>query len=188
MSGSITFVGAGPGAADLITVRGKRVLDAADVVIYAGSLVDERLLDGSRAEKYNSAGMDFDAVMDVMIQAWNEGKQVVRLHTGDPAMYGAVGEQFRALDERGIPYEVVPGVSSVFAAAAALGASHAKAWGWSLALAILLALSRLYLYVHYPTDILAGALVGTLAGLAGAALAKRLPPRRAKKEQLDVAD
>ena len=75
-----------------------------------------------------------------------------------------------------------------FAAAAALGASHAKAWGWSLALAILLALSRLYLYVHYPTDILAGALVGTLAGLAGAALAKRLPPRRAKKEQLDVAD
>mgnify|MGYP000003788821 FL=1 len=120
MSGSITFVGAGPGAADLITVRGKRVLDAADVVIYAGSLVDERLLDGSRAEKYNSAGMDFDAVMDVMIQAWNEGKQVVRLHTGDPAMYGAVGEQFRALDERGIPYEVVPGVSSVFAAAAAL--------------------------------------------------------------------
>ena len=120
MSGSITVVGAGPGAADLITVRGKRVLDAADVVIYAGSLVDERLLDGSRAEKYNSAGMDFDAVMDVMIQAWNEGKQVVRLHTGDPAMYGAVGEQFRALDERGIPYEVVPGVSSVFAAAAAL--------------------------------------------------------------------
>ena len=75
-----------------------------------------------------------------------------------------------------------------FAAAAALGASHAKAWGWSLALAILLALSRLYLYVHYPTDILAGALVGTLAGLAGAALAKRLPPRRAKKEQLDGAD
>ena len=73
-------------------------------------------------------------------------------------------------------------------AAAALGASHAKAWGWSLALAILLALSRLHLYVHYPTDILAGALVGTLAGLAGAALAKRLPPRRAKKEQLDVAD
>ena len=78
--------------------------------------------------------------------------------------------------------------SDLDAAAAALGASHAKAWGWSLALATLLALSRLYLYVHYPTDVLAGALVGILAGLAGAALARRLPPRRAKKEQLDVAD
>lgn len=120
MSGSITFIGAGPGAADLITVRGKRLLDAADVVIYAGSLVDERLLNDSRAEKYNSAGMDFDAVMKVMIRAWNDGKHVVRLHTGDPAMYGAVGEQFRALETHGIPYEVVPGVSSVFAAAAAL--------------------------------------------------------------------
>lgn len=120
MSGSITFVGAGPGAADLITVRGKRKLEEADVVIYAGSLVDERLLDGLRAEKHNSAGMNFEEVMEIMIRAWENGKSVVRLHTGDPAMYGAVGEQYRALDERGVPYEVVPGVSSVFAAAAAL--------------------------------------------------------------------
>ena len=120
MSGSITFVGAGPGAADLITVRGKRKLEEADVVIYAGSLVDERLLDGLHAEKHNSAGMNFEEVMEIMIRAWENGKSVVRLHTGDPAMYGAVGEQYRALDERGVPYEVVPGVSSVFAAAAAL--------------------------------------------------------------------
>ena len=111
----------------------------------------------------------------------------------------------KPLIARARPYQLHPGVQLLiappsdysfpsghaavsFTAAAALGASHAQAWGWSLALAILLALSRLYLYVHYPTDILAGALVGTLAGLAGAALAKRLPPRRAKKEQLDGAD
>ena len=120
MSGSITFVGAGPGAADLITVRGREKIDAADVIVYAGSLVDERLMDRSRAEKYNSARMNFDEVMEILVRSWREGKQVVRLHTGDPAMYGAVGEQYRALDALGIPYEVVPGVSSVFAAAAAL--------------------------------------------------------------------
>lgn len=120
MAGSITFVGAGPGAADLITIRGKRRIESADVIIYAGSLVDERLMDDSSAEKYNSAGMNFEEVMAVMVHSWREGKHVVRLHTGDPAMYGAVGEQYRALEEQGIPYEVVPGVSSVFAAAAAL--------------------------------------------------------------------
>lgn len=120
MSGSITFVGAGPGAADLITIRGREKIDAADVIVYAGSLVDERLMDRSRAEKYNSARMNFDEVMEILVRSWREGKQVVRLHTGDPAMYGAVGEQYRALDALGIPYEVVPGVSSVFAAAAAL--------------------------------------------------------------------
>ena len=120
MSGSITFVGAGPGAADLITIRGKRKIDSADVIVYAGSLVDERLMDGSRAEKYNSASLNFEEILEILVRSWREGKQVVRLHTGDPAMYGAVGEQYRALDALGIPYEVIPGVSSVFAAAAAL--------------------------------------------------------------------
>ncbi len=121
MEGKITFVGAGPGAEDLITIRGKKALDEADVIIYAGSLVNEKLLDGNPcAQKWNSASLSFDEILSLMLDAYHEGKRVVRLHTGDPAMYGAVSEQYRELDRRGIPYDVVPGVSSVFAAAAAL--------------------------------------------------------------------
>ncbi len=121
MEGKITFVGAGPGAEDLITIRGKKALDEADVIIYAGSLVNEKLLDGnSSARKCNSASLSFEEILAVMLEAYREGKKVVRLHTGDPAMYGAVSEQYRELDRLGIPYHVVPGVSSVFAAAAAL--------------------------------------------------------------------
>lgn len=121
MDGKITFVGAGPGAEDLITIRGKKALDEADVIIYAGSLVNEKLLDGNgSAQKCNSARLSFEEILSVMLNAYRDGKKVVRLHTGDPAMYGAVSEQYRELDQLGIPYDVVPGVSSVFAAAAAL--------------------------------------------------------------------
>ena len=121
MSGSITFVGAGPGAPDLITLRGAAALHDADLVIYAGSLVNEELLELTRgARLVNSAKLALPEVLREMRQAYERGENVVRLHTGDPAIYGAVSEQFRELDRLGIPYTVVPGVSSAFAAAAAL--------------------------------------------------------------------
>ena len=121
MSGKITFVGAGPGAVDLITLRGAAALDEADLVIYAGSLVNEKLLErAEKAELVNSAKLSLNEVLERMVDGYRSGKRVVRLHTGDPAIYGAVSEQYRELDKLGIPYEVVPGVSSVFAAAAAL--------------------------------------------------------------------
>lgn len=118
----IRFVGAGPGAPDLITVRGLEALKQADLVVYAGSLVDERLLDAAPATavRRNSAAMELAEIIEVMREAYEADKRVVRLHTGDPALYGAVAEQYRQLTALGIPYEVVPGVSSVFAAAAAL--------------------------------------------------------------------
>ena len=121
MKGKITFVGAGPGAEDLITIRGKKALEEADLIVYAGSLVNEKLLDvNPSARKCSSASLSFEEILARMLEAYREGKKVVRLHTGDPAMYGAVAEQYRELDRLGVPYEVVPGVSSVFAAAAAL--------------------------------------------------------------------
>ncbi len=121
MNGKITFVGAGPGAPDLITVRGAEALKRADLVVYAGSLVNEKLLDYARnAELVNSAKLSLDEVLALLCNGYHAGKSVVRLHTGDPAMYGAVSEQYRELDKQDIPYEVVPGVSSAFAAAAAL--------------------------------------------------------------------
>ena len=122
----VHFVGAGPGAADLITLRGARLLAGADVVIYAGSLVNPALLEGCRADCriYNSAGMTLEQVLAVMEQAQEAGQDIVRLHTGDPSLYGAIREQLDALDERGIPYDVTPGVSSFSGAAAALGAEY----------------------------------------------------------------
>lgn len=121
--GKITFVGAGPGAPDLITLRGLACIREADVIIYAGSLVNEKLLENAPgAALHNSAKMALEEVMELMLREFRAGKKVVRLHTGDPAVYGAVSEQYRELDKAGIPYEVVPGVSSVFAAAAALKA------------------------------------------------------------------
>lgn len=118
----IIFAGAGPGDPELITLKARKALDKAHVVVYAGSLVNPRLLDGLDAEIYNSAGMDLDSIMEVMVSAWREGKRVVRLHTGDPAIYGAIGEQMKRLDEQGIEYEIIPGVTSATAAAAAVGA------------------------------------------------------------------
>lgn len=118
----IHFVGAGPGAPDLITVRGQRLLAQTDVVIFAGSLVNPELLDSCRegCEVHDSAGMTLEEVVAVMRRSHEAGRDCVRLHTGDPSLYGAIREQMDALDELGIPYEVVPGVSSFLAAAATL--------------------------------------------------------------------
>ena len=122
----IHIVGAGPGAVDLITVRGKRLLSEADVVIYAGSLVSRELLDWVRqdARIYDSASMDLEQVMEVMEQAERDGLTTVRLHTGDPCLYGAIREQMDGLDARGIKYDICPGVSSFCGAAAALGMEY----------------------------------------------------------------
>lgn len=122
----VHFVGAGSGAADLITLRGKRLLETADVVIYAGSLVNSELLEYTRSdcEIYNSAFMTLDEVIKVMEQAENNGKTVIRLHTGDPSVYGAIREQMDRLDSLGIAYDVCPGVSSFCGAAAALKAEY----------------------------------------------------------------
>ena len=118
----VTFLGAGPGDPELITVKGRRLLDGADVIVYAGSLVNPALLEGVRAKIYDSAGMDLDGIMVIMVEAARAGKKVVRLHTGDPAIYGAIREQMYRLDRENIGYEVVPGVSSALAAAAAVKA------------------------------------------------------------------
>ena len=118
----VTFVGAGTGAVDLITVRGMELLKKADVVIYAGSLVNPELLayTGEDCEIYNSAAMTLEEVLAVMEQAHAAGKEIVRLHTGDPSIYGAVREQMDELETRGIPYDSCPGVSACFGAAASL--------------------------------------------------------------------
>lgn len=116
----IVFIGAGPGDPELITVKGRRLLDEADLVVYAGSLVNPELLSGIKARCHDSAAMALGEIMQVMIKAQQKGLKVVRLHTGDPAMYGAIREQMQILDQLDLPYAVVPGVSSVFAAAASL--------------------------------------------------------------------
>ncbi len=118
----IFFIGAGPGDPDLITVKGKNKLEQADVVIYAGSLVNEELLNGTKdnAEIYNSAYMTLEEVIEVMEEAVSTQKLVARVHTGDPSIYGAIREQIDILDKKGIKYEVIPGVSSFVAAAAVI--------------------------------------------------------------------
>lgn len=120
----IYFIGAGPGAADLITVRGAELLKKADIIIYAGSLVNPALLDYARADcrVYNSAEMTLEQVIGVMKD--NREKEIVRLHTGDPCIYGAVREQMDILDAEGIAYASVPGVSSFIGAAAAINGEY----------------------------------------------------------------
>ncbi len=122
----VTFIGAGPGAVDLITVRGKTLLETADIVIYAGSLVNPGLLYYTKksCEIFNSAEMTLEQVIAVMERGEREKKNTVRLHTGDPSIYGAIREQMDMLTERGIEYTVVPGVSSFCGAAAALKAEY----------------------------------------------------------------
>ena len=122
----IHFIGAGPGAEDLITVRGARLLGEADVIIYAGSLVNPALLNYKKetCTVYDSAGMTMEEVLAVMAQAEAGGQTTVRLHTGDPSLYGAIREQMDALDKLGLPYDVTPGVSAFSGAAAALEAEY----------------------------------------------------------------
>lgn len=118
----VYFVGAGPGAADLISVRGARLLGQADVVIYAGSLVNPELLSYTKegCQIYNSAHMTLEEVIEVVEEAEKKGWMTVRLHTGDPSIYGAIKEQMEQLDQRKIVYEVCPGISSFCGAAAAM--------------------------------------------------------------------
>ena len=119
----IYFIGAGPGAVDLITVRGAELLSKAGIIVYAGSLVNPELISKyvrPECRVYDSSSMTLEEILAVLVEGHNSNILTVRLHSGDPALYGAVREQFEALRERKIPFEVVPGVSSLFAASAAL--------------------------------------------------------------------
>ena len=122
----IHFVGAGSGAVDLITVRGQKLLEEADIVVYAGSLVNPELLKNCQkdCQIYNSAKMTLEEVMEVMISGEKQEKKVVRLHTGDPCLYGAIKEQMDLLEKENISYKVCPGVSSFCGAASALNAEY----------------------------------------------------------------
>ena len=122
----VHFVGAGPGAPDLITVRGKKYLEEADVVIYAGSLVNPKLLTYTKegCQIYNSAKMTLEEVIEVVEKAEAEEKTTVRLHTGDPCIYGAIREQMDILDEKEIAYDYCPGVSAFCGAASALNLEY----------------------------------------------------------------
>ncbi|AEF93472.1 precorrin-4 C11-methyltransferase [Desulfotomaculum nigrificans CO-1-SRB] len=118
----IYFVGAGPGDPELLTVKGQRLLQQADLIVYTGSLVPLQVMDCCRADavKINSAPLTLQEIIAVMVEHHHQGRLVVRLHTGDPSLYGAIGEQMKELDRLGVPYEIVPGVSSFLAAAAAV--------------------------------------------------------------------
>jgi precorrin-4/cobalt-precorrin-4 C11-methyltransferase len=122
MTKSVYFVGAGPGDPDLITVKGRRLIEEADRVIYTGSLVPQVHLEccKPKANIYNSASLTLAQTHALIAEGYHNGELVVRLHTGDPSLYGAIQEQMALLDRERIPYRVVPGVSAVFAAAAAL--------------------------------------------------------------------
>jgi len=121
-SGKVYFIGAGPGDPDLITVKGRKLLEEAEVIIYAGSLVSKEHFKCCKENVvlYNSASMTLKEVIDAVISAKNENKKIVRLHTGDPSIYGAIKEQMDELDNLNIDYEIIPGVSSFTAAAAAI--------------------------------------------------------------------
>lgn len=120
----VHFVGAGSGAADLITVRGKRLIEEADIIVYAGSLVNPQILQYAKGDTkiYNSALMNLEEVLDVLKEG--DTKNIVRLHTGDPSVYGAIREQMDALNSLGIEYDICPGVSSFCGAAASLKAEY----------------------------------------------------------------
>ena len=119
-SSKVYFVGAGPGDPELITVKGRRLIEEADLVIYAGSLVNPELLNGLKAELVDSSQLSLERTTELMLQALRSGKRVVRLHSGDPSLYGAILEQMQPLEAAGVNVEVIPGVSSLFAASAAL--------------------------------------------------------------------
>jgi precorrin-4/cobalt-precorrin-4 C11-methyltransferase len=118
----VYFVGAGPGDPELLTIKAKRLMEKTEICVYAGSLINPEVLDylPSSAEKHNSANMDLEQITGVFQRAKENNLDVIRLHTGDPSVYGAIGEQIELCQQLGIDYEVVPGVSSFSAAAAAL--------------------------------------------------------------------
>jgi precorrin-4/cobalt-precorrin-4 C11-methyltransferase len=119
--GKVSFIGAGPGAPDLITVRGAELLKSADRIIYAGSLVNVELFEHCDAPLHDSSSLHLDEIVELMVSTCEDGGNVARVHTGDPSLYGAIKEQMLKLDERDIEWEIIPGVTSAFGAAAALG-------------------------------------------------------------------
>jgi precorrin-4/cobalt-precorrin-4 C11-methyltransferase len=121
--GTVYIVGAGPGDPDLMTVRARRVLESAGLVLYADSLVDPRMFDmvAESAQVRGTSGMTLDPIVDRMVEAARSGMVVARVHSGDPGVYGAVAEQLARLEDAAVPWEIVPGVPSPMAAAAALG-------------------------------------------------------------------
>ncbi|MDT8840874.1 precorrin-4 C(11)-methyltransferase [Paraburkholderia fungorum] len=119
---TVFFIGAGPGDPELITVKGQRLVRGCPVILYAGSLVPAAVLDGHSAEQVvNTAELDLDQIVDLLKAAHEKGQDVARVHSGDPSLYGAIGEQIRRLRELAIPYEIVPGVTATAACAATLG-------------------------------------------------------------------
>ncbi|WP_186057251.1 precorrin-4 C(11)-methyltransferase [Burkholderia gladioli] len=119
---TVYFIGAGPGDPELITVKGQRLVRSCPVILYAGSLVPEAVLDGHQAHTVvNTAELDLDAIVALLGAAHARGEHVARVHSGDPSLYGAIGEQIRRLKALGIPYEIVPGVTATAACAATLG-------------------------------------------------------------------
>ncbi len=122
----VLFVGAGPGHPDLVTVAGRKALEQADLVVFAGSLVSPEMLSWCRPEtaKVDSAGLDLEQIIEALTDAYVQGRKVVRLHTGDPSLYGALREQLQGLDARGVPWRIIPGVTAAFAAAASLGIEY----------------------------------------------------------------
>ncbi|MEX3899622.1 precorrin-4 C(11)-methyltransferase [Paraburkholderia sp. BR10954] len=119
---TVFFIGAGPGDPELITVKGQRLLRGCPVILYAGSLVPAAVLEGHSAEQVvNTAELDLDQIVALLAAAHAKGQHVARVHSGDPSLYGAIGEQIRRLRELDIPYEIVPGVTAAAACAAALG-------------------------------------------------------------------
>ena len=120
---TVHFIGAGPGAPDLLTLRGKRLIEESDLVLYAGSLVPEAILGFAKpgARVVDSAALTLDEILEELRAAHAAGQAVARLHSGDPSLYGAIAEQIRRLEELGIPYDITPGVPAYAAAAAALG-------------------------------------------------------------------
>ncbi len=122
MDGKVIFIGGGPGDPELLTLKAYNIIKKADVIIYAGSLVNREILNDAKDDCIikNSASMNLDDIVDLMDESVKSGKLVARVHTGDPSIYGAVGEQMELLKKRNISFEIIPGVSSFFAAAAAL--------------------------------------------------------------------
>jgi precorrin-4/cobalt-precorrin-4 C11-methyltransferase len=119
---TIYFIGAGPGDPELVTVKGQRLISSCPVILYAGSLVPEAVLAGNAAESVvNTADLDLDAIVALLADAHAKGQDVARVHSGDPSLYGAIGEQIRRIRALGIPYEIVPGVTATAACAATLG-------------------------------------------------------------------